>query len=267
MISKFEFLKEAFANPGRLSEEEELDLLKKFQQGDTIAYGKLRLSLRPLVEKAIVDATPSGNTVSASVLRMKAETEMRKILQDFDPYQGTKLKTYILSRLKGYLRNAVADNVSGPYVPRNQQTDLNRYKQAVRDAQMEFGRNATEDQIRQFYPENEASTSFDKIKTYNVKSFMSDAKFGEDDDGNEMTFNDQFTTGTAISRDDLMSDIYKNEEDELIKKTFNPTEQKIIQLVTKDGQPFVQAALSIGTTTGEVRKVIRQWHDLTQKNK
>lgn len=259
---KFEFLKVALALPGQLTEEEEMDLLDKFQKGDTQAYKKLRISLRPLVEKAISDATPSGNEVSTSNLRYKADTEMMKILQNFDIHRGIKLKTYITSQLKGYLRNTAAENMSGPYVPRNQHTDLNRYKQAIRDAQMEHGRNATEDQIRQFYPHEEATTEFDKIKHYHVNSYMSDAVFGEDSEGDGVTFKDQFTDGMAITNDDLFDDIFAEESEQKVSQQFTETERQVIDRITKDGQPFVQVALSLGLSTSEIRKIMRRWHDL-----
>lgn len=267
MTSKFDFLKVAFALPGQLTEEEEMDLLKRYQAGDMQAYSKLRLSLRPLVETAIASAMPSGNDVSASNLRMRADIEMPKILQNYDLDRGVKLKTFILSNLKGYLRNAAAENMSGPYVPRNQHTDLNRYRQAVRDAEMEFGRNPSEDQVRQFYPEAEATTNFDKIKQYHVNSYMSDAVFGEDDEGDGVTFKDQFTDGASIGSDDLFDDLFAEEEDEVVNQHFtNPIEQQVVQKVSKEGQPFVQVALSLGISTGEVRKIMRRWHDVTQGN-
>jgi DNA-directed RNA polymerase specialized sigma subunit len=57
------------------------------------------------------------------------------------------------------------------------------------------------------------------------------------------------------------------EEDQKVNDHFqNPIEQKVIDMVTKEGQPFVQVALSLGISTSEVRKIMRRWHDLTQGN-
>lgn len=265
MEGKFDFLKIALAQHGKLSEDEEMELLKKYQEnGDPKAFGKLRLSLRPLVEKAINDAMPSGNEVSASNLRMKATVELPKIVQNYDTNRGVKLKTFILAQLKGHLQNTAAENVSGPYVPRNQHPDLNRYKQAVREAEMEFGKNPSEEQIRSFYPES-ANTPFEKIKQYHRNSYLSDAVFGNDEEGGGMTFKDQFTDGTKITDDDLFSDLYADEADRLTSEHFSPREQEVINKVTKEGQPFVQVALSHGISTGEVRKIMRRWHDLQGK--
>lgn len=264
MIGRFDFLKIALAQPRKLSEDDEMDLLHQYQGGDTKAYKKLRLSLRPLVEKAISDAIPSGNEVSASNLRMEADIKLPKILQDYDKNREVKLKSFVIGQLKGYLRNAAAENVSGPYVPRNQHPDLNRYKQAIRDAEMEHGKNPTEEQIRKFYPKD-ATTPFDKIKTYHVNSYLSDAVFNEGEDGEGMTFKDQFTNTQTVNDDDLFSDLYDDEEHDLVGKHFTPQEQEIINKVTKEGQPFVQVALSHGMTTGDVRKIMRRWHDLTEK--
>lgn len=264
MLGKFDFLKIALAQPGKLSEDEEMELLRKYQEGDPQAYSKLRLSLRSLVEKAIADSIPGGNEVSASNLRMTADIELPKILQNYDANRDVKLKTFVLGQLKGYLRNAVAENVSGPYVPRNQHPDLNRYKQALREAQMEFGANPSDHQIKQFYPED-AGTPFDKIKAYHVNSYHSDAVFNEGEEGEGLSFKDQFSEGQKIDDDDLFSDMFEDEQNDLVSKHFAPHEQEIINKVTKEGQPFVQVALSHGMSTGDVRKVMRRWHDLTEQ--
>lgn len=267
IMEQFYFLKEAFAQQsGRLSEQEELTLLKQYQAGDTQAGNKLTLSLRPLIEKTIVDVSPAGNDVSSSNLRMRAHVELPKILQNYDQNRDIKLKTYVTTQLKGYLRNAVAENVGGAYVPRNQHTDLERYRQAVRDAQMEFGHNPTEEQIRSFYPENEVSTGFDKIKQYHLNNFLGDATFGQDDESEGLTFKDQFTADAeTIDNDDLFSSLYDDEENDIIAKNFTPQEQQVIDKVTKEGQSFVSTALSLGLSTAEVRKTMRRWHEVTQK--
>ena len=263
MERDFSFLKIAFAAPGQLSQEEELQLLKDYQSGNPQAYKRLRISLRPLVEKAIADAIPSGNSVSASNLRMRADTYLPQILQKYDPSRGIKLNTFITSQLNGKLRNAVRETMSGPYVPRNQHDDLNRYKQSVRDAEMNFGRNPSEAQIRRFYP-NDANTPFDKIKSYHVRSYLGDAVYGDENDEEAMTFKDQFDTGNDISEDDLFAGMMEEENQQLISHSFTPDEQKVIDLVNTEGQPFVQVALSLGISTAEVRKIMRRWHDLKQ---
>lgn len=263
MKRDFSFLKVAFTAPGQLSYEEELALVKEFQSGNPQAFKKLRISLRPLVEKAIADAIPSGNSVSASNLRMRADTYLPQILQKFDPSRGIKLNTFITSQLSGLLRNAVRETMSGPYVPRNQHDDLNKFKQSVRDAEMEFGRNPSEDQIRRFYP-TDANTPFDKIKTYHVKSYLGDAVYGDENDDEAMTFKDQFDTGNAITEDDMFAGMLQEENDQLISQSFTPHEQKVIDLVNEQGQPFVQVALSLGISTAEVRQIMRRWHELTK---
>lgn len=252
--------------PGQLTEEQEMELLRQYKSGDTTAYRKLRLSLRPLIERVIADTIPSGNSVASSSLRMKADVELPKILQNFDESREIKLKTYVYTLLKGYLRNTVSENMSGPYVPRNQHPDLERYNQAIRDAEMNFGRNPTEEQIRSFYPEDEATNSFDKIKQYHVNSYLGDAVFNEDAEGTGVEFKDQFSDGGTITNDDLLSSLYEEEQNELIQQTFNPQEQQVIDKVTKEGLPFVQVALSLGIGTSDVRKIMRRWHEVTQKN-
>ena len=149
-------------------------------------------------------------------------------------------------------------------MPRNQHDDLNRYRQAIREAEMQFGNRPSEDQIRQFYPKD-AVNDFDKIKTYHVNSYLGDAIYGNEDDDEALSFKEQFDNDNVISEDDLFAEMMEEENQNFLKQTFTPHEQKIIDLVTKQGQSFVQVSLSLGISTAEVRKVIRRWHNETQK--
>ncbi|MGE7305848.1 hypothetical protein AAXE64_27240 [Priestia megaterium] len=264
-MGRFSFLKVALAQPTRLSEQDELELVEKYKAGDEMAYKKLRLSLRPLIEKAIADVIPSGNEVSASNLRMRAETKLPDIIKSFDASRGYKLKTYIIRQLNGNLRNATSENKIGPYVPRNQHPDLDRYKQAIRTAEMEHGKNPTEDQVRSYYPQD-AATDFDKIKTYHVKSYLGDAVFGEDEESDGLTFKDQFTEGTTIGDNDVFGSMKEEELDRKIQQVFTPGEQQVIKMIVKDGKPFVETSLTLGVSTGDIRKIIRRWHELSQQN-
>ena len=264
MSAEYTFQKVALLSSNRLSQDEEKELLKKFQAGDQLAFEKLRISLRSLVEKAITDVMPSGNSVSASNLRLRADTYLPKILQSYDLNRGIKLNTYVINQLHGYLRNAVRENMTGPYVPRNQHDDLNRYRQAIRDAEMQYGSRPTEDQIRQFYPSG-AANDFDKIKTYHVNSYLGDAVYGNEEDDEALTFKEQFDTDNVITDDDLFAEMLEEENQQFLEEKFTPEEKKIIDMVTKQGQSFVQVSLSLGISTAEVRKVIRRWHSESQK--
>ena len=264
MSRDFSFLKIAFATPTRLSNEEELELVKAYQAGDPQAYNKLRIAYRDLIEQVISTAIPSGNSVSPAILRMRAVTYLPQILAKYELGRGAKVSTYVTSQLKGYMKNAVRETMSGPYVPRNQHDDLNRYKQAIREAEMNFGNNPTESQIRSFYPTG-ASTSFDKIKKYHVSSLLGDAVFGNEDDDDAMLFKDQFVSDDEIiSDDDLFNPLYQEEQDSMISQEFSPEEQRVIDLVIKQGQPFVQVALTTGLSTADIRKIMRRWHSKTQ---
>jgi RNA polymerase sigma factor (sigma-70 family) len=230
-----------------------------------MAYKKLRLSLRPLVEKVIADMNPSNDQVSASNLRMRAETHLPEIFRSYDPNQYTKLKTWIVTKLSGYLRNAKKENLPGPYVPRNQRPDLERYRGAMRDAEMEYGNNPTEDQIRSFYPHDEAGMDFDQIKQYHVNSYLGDAIHGADDESDGLTFKDQFADADSFDEDDMFAGIEDEEQDQQIDQQFNPAEKEIIDLVAKQGKSFAEVALTLGIDTSQIRKTIRRWHDLTQQ--
>ena len=264
MPSPYGFLKEAFS-VNQADPNQELEWVKQYQQtGDTQAFLQLKKSLRPIIERVINDTKPSGNAMDVSILRMTATAKLPDILTNFDVNQNTKLSTYVFNSLKGNLGNTVKDNISGPKVPRNQQPDLHRYRQAQREAHMEAGKYAPDDLVAKFYSQNGGVTPFENIKQYNVRSLQSDAVFsGGDDEGELMTFQDQFTP----KMDDFepLDSIVNDEHDGILQTKFLPHEQQVITRITKDGQSFAQVALSLGVSTGEIKKIIRRWLKVTNQ--
>lgn len=258
MEEEFDFLKIAFMSHKRLSEEEELDLVRKYQDnGDLRAYKKLQASLRPLIEKTISDATPSSGGVSSSVLHMRANAQLKSIINSYDPNQNTKLSTYVVSQLKGHMRNAVAETKSGPYVPRNQAPDLEKYRQARREAAMEFGSNPTDDQVKRFYTGNK---DYDSIKDYHMQSFSSNAVFGAGEESDGVEFKDMLTNDYGFSSDDLLRFDTDDKKKEILNAHFNEREQQIIRDVIDDGKAFIKISLDRGVETSEIRKIMRKWN-------
>lgn len=264
MSSPLEFLKLAFANNSKIDPQKELELVEKYKAGDQLAFRQLQVSLRPLIDKLISEAMPNSNALDASTLRLTVTAKLPDILKKYDANKNTRLSTFVYSQLRGHLGNTVKENVSGPHVPRNQATDLYRYDQAVREAHMEFGKNPPEETIKQFYMQNGGLTPYDSIKQYKVKSFQSDAVFsGGDTEGELLTFQDKFSPGLTIQNDEHIQSMRDDENQQILMRDFDWTEQQVINKVEKEGQTFAQVALSHGLTTAQVKKIMRRWLKVT----
>src|SRR5690606_33114236 len=105
----------------RFTKEEEMELLRKYQQeGDMKSLKKLKISLRPIVNRVISQQKPTGDEMSKAQLAIRADAELPKILKNYDPNIAA-LNTYVINQLNSRMGNAVKENLLGPHVPRPEQ--------------------------------------------------------------------------------------------------------------------------------------------------
>ena len=129
---------------------------------------------------------------------------------------------------------------------------------------MEYGKNPPEHLVAQFYRQNGGVTPFDNIKTYNVRSLQSDAVFG-DQEGETMTFQDQFAQTVSFNTDDQLQSIVQDENEQILQTQFPFHEQEVIRRITKNGQSFSQVGLSLGVSTADIKKIMRRWLKATNQ--
>src|SRR5690606_23869942 len=128
------------------------ELLRKYQQeGDMKSLKKLKISLRPIVNRVISQQKPTGDEMSKAQLAIRADAELAKILKNYDPNIAA-LNTYVINQLNSRMGNAVKENLLGPHVPRPEQDGLWAYRQGLSQAKVEFGPNPTPKQILKFSP-------------------------------------------------------------------------------------------------------------------
>lgn len=241
----------------RLSEKEELELIEKYQKyNDMAAYKRLRISLRPLIRSAIKRQMPSSNEMSESQIAIRIDSLLPQFLKEYDAKSGVKLSTFLTSKILGHARNTISENKLGPHVPRPEHTQLSRYRQAKRQAVLEFGPNPTEAQILKMNPLLKDVAEVKRIAQYDRSSLIGDAKHGNEDDG-FVAFKDQFSDGLNTSGDQDLS--LKLDDLRKIQKEFPEQDQKVIEEYVFNERSIVDTALRTGVTSSRVRTVMKHW--------
>lgn len=250
----------------KLTEEEELELVKKFkEQGDMKAFKRLRISLRPLIRSAIYSALPNSNEVSAGQIAVRIDGMLPDILRDFDESKGVKLNTYITNSVRYRARNTVSESVLGAHVPRPEHTAIFRYRQAKRQAEIEYGMNPTPEQILKMNPAGLKNVEeVKRISQYDTNTLIGDMKFGDDDDG-FVQFKDQFLKTRDTSKEQDASLLL--DEMRQLQKELPEQDQKIIEEYIFNERTLTDTALRVGVTTSRVRTVTAKWKKkLKEKN-
>ena len=242
----------------KLTEQEELELVKQYQQnGDIRALKKLQISLRPLIRSTIKRRMPGSGEMSEAQIATRITSILPKALKEYDLNSGVKLNTYLINRIDGNAWNAISENKIGAHVPRPEHSQLFRYQQARRQAQLEFGKNPTPEQILKMDSNLKDVEEVKRIAQYDKKTYIGDTKHGNESDG-FVSFKDQFTSGFDSSKDQELS-LQLDSMREIQKNDFNEEEQKIIEEYIFNERTLLDTALRVGVTTSRVRTVTGKW--------
>lgn len=252
MLGSF-LTKEAAA---RFSKEQEMEFLRQYQEtGDEKALKKLKISLRPIVQRVISQARPNSDEMSVAQLAIRADGELPAILKKYNPNEAA-LNTYVMNQLKYLMSNAVKENLLGAHVPRPEQDKLFAYRQGLSQAQVEFGPNPTPKQILKFAPTLETPDELTRIKQYNKSTLIGDAKM-EMEDGGFLQLKDKFNNNNFGDNDRLHS----LEMDRLrqLMNELDEQEKRIINEYVFNNKSMMDVALSLGLSSSQVRKTILAW--------
>lgn len=245
----------------KLTQQEELELVKKYQQtGDEKALKKLKISLRPLIRQLASKAKSSGNEITLSQIEIRADGRLPALLKKYD--HSTALNTYLTSQLQGEFKNAVSENQLGAHVPRPEHDSLFSYQQAQRHATVEFGPNPTPEQLLQVNPGLKSVEEINRLSQYNKKTLVGDAKFGNDDDDSFVTFKDNFNA-QPFDKDDHLRSLQMDQLKQLMAQ-LDPQERKIIESYVFSEKSMINIALQLGLTSSQVRKAIVNWRELVK---
>lgn len=242
----------------KLTQEEELELVKEFQKtGDKKTFLKLQRSLKPLIRSIIKQRMPNNSEMTEGQLAIRVARVLPDVLRNYNPNQ-TQLNTYLMNTLPGHITNAVSENKIGAHIPRPEQAKVFHYRQAKRQAQLEFGNNPTPEQILSMNRSKLKDVSeVKRLAQYDKKTLIGDQKFGNESDG-YVQFKDQFLQSNDTNKE--QTDALKLDQiKKVIKEDFSPEQQVILNTYLFEGKSIMETALSKGFTHHEVRKTLNLW--------
>lgn len=266
VFSNVSFLtKEAFA----FNKEEELELVEKFKQGDTKAYRKLRRSLRPMINKEVSQVRGSSNDVDASQIQMRIDRELPGLLLKYNPSSGNQLNTFLISNIKGIARNAMYEGQGGTHTPREYRGAVTAFRMAENEARLNYDMNPTDEQIKEFFPDNiEDPQKFEIGKMYNKRSLIGDATFQSDDaEGGEVTFKDMFQVDNQVTDKELELRSELDEIKRIMQMHLSPLEMQVVERGRMKGEKISGVAMGLGISSSEVTQILRKWDEIYKKNK
>ena len=245
----------------KLTQEEEMELVKQYQNtGDLKALKKLKISLRPLVRQVSSQVKSTGNDVSISQIAIRADGHIPGLIKKYNPSEG-QLNTYLTNQLQFLLKNAVSENQLGAHVPRPEHSNLFTYQRAKQQAEIEFGKNPTPQQILQVEPRLKTVDEINRISQYNKTTLVGDAKFGSEEEG-FVSFKDQFN-GNAFDPNDRLRSLQMDELKRLMNE-LDPQEKRIIEEYVFSNRSMMDVSLSLGLSSSQVRKTINNWKELVK---
>lgn len=245
----------------KLSQEEELELVKEYQEtGSSKALKRLKISLRPLIRRVVDRSKSSGNEITTAQIAIRADGHLPALFKNYDVSKG-QLNTYLTTNLQFLLKNAVSENQLGAHVPRPEHDNLFTYQQAKQNAEIEYGNNPTPEQILQFDPKLKSVDEVKRISQYNKKTLVGDAKFGNDEEG-FVAFKDNFNAPVFDTNDRLRS--LQMDQLKQLMNELDPQEKKIIEEYVFKEKSMMDVSLSLGLTSSQVRKTINNWRDLVK---
>lgn len=240
----------------KLTEQEEMELLKQYQETKDIkAFKKLRASLRPLIRGIIKNNLPKDGSVTEAQIAIRIDSKLPQALLEYNPAFGAKLNTHLTTFIKGHVQNAVSENVTGAHVPRPEHGNLFRYQQARSQAQLEFGKNPTPEQILKMNPKLKSVEEVNRIAQYDSRTLVGDHKAGSEEEG-FVAFKDQFDAYDA-SKDQSLH--LKLDELRSLKNEFPLDEQKVIEEYVFNERSMLDTSLRTGMSSSKVRRIVQKW--------
>ena len=259
--------KEAFAFNKNLTPEQERELAAKFQNGDPKAYLKLKKSLQGIIRTAVRDAHRNNPSMDEHLLVTRANAELPKIIKKYNASHdsGAKLSSWVMTQLRHLLMNATHEYEEGSHVSRAYRQDLNRLQTAKANAQMEFNKDQPQNhELLKFLPDNWDDEKLENIKKYDRLNRIGDIDHSGDED-DPVYFKDQFIQDTTYGEGDDISEMNISRMERLMRDKLTDDERKIVEMVNVQGQPKIKVAMSLGTTSPRIKKVLEKWKNILEQ--
>lgn len=121
----------------------ELDLFKRYKEGDMNARDQLLISLRPIVKSYI---NKFNTSIPFAVMEGKAFNIISDALPKFDPSRNIQLNTFVYNQLQ-QMHRFVADNADIGYIPEARQGKITLYKNVLSNMRDRLMREPTTEEL------------------------------------------------------------------------------------------------------------------------
>lgn len=231
-----------------ISKEEEIELAREIKLGNQKACDKLvKANLRFVISVA---KQYVGRGLSLEDLVSEGNIGLIKAAQKFDESRGIKFISYAVWWIRQSIIQSLSDNSRMIRLPNNQIAILNKVKTAQSELEMQFGRQATSEELS-----NYLDIELDKIDLVIQSSSPTtslDLQIGEDD----MTLLD------TISSDSRCDDLVNQSDLELeISKMLGSLSERERLVITSvfgidtSQKTLQELAIQLGVTSERVRQI------------
>lgn len=217
---------EKFAND-EFDVEEERELIKRFQEGDPIAYKKLRKKFKGVIQDSINKANVSTDNISDKAIMNAAMKRFRTSLESYDPSVGVKPSTWITSNITRDLKNVDREYKNETRLSDSDTILLGNIETAMNQLSVEDDiDDPTPEDIQRKIKDNFSKTvdidDIENIRKRKRNEFSANRVIGEDDEGESISF------GDISSKDEKTVDDYMQQKKD---------EEKLNELLSKLEEP------------------------------
>lgn len=234
-----------------ITAEEEVELARRIQEGDTYALERLtKANLRFVVS---VSKQYQNQGLSLNDLINEGNLGLIKAAMRFDETRGFKFISYAVWWIRQSILQALAEHARIIRLPANKVGTLNKLNRTFAQLEQEFEREPTEDELADVL-----DMTTDEVVEYRKsagKPVSLDAPIGDEDEGSMLNVLEDKQSGAPS--DELMNDSLKSEIDRVLQ-SLAPREATILKHFFGLGGEEYLSFEDIGAKLGLSRERVRQ---------